>query len=485
VVEPASEPHEVEATEPDHPVVAIPPLIDEPGATVQQASLHVRLFGTHAFFRLWLAQVVSALGDWLGFLAITILAASLGSGTGGAAVGLVMSARIIPGFFLAPVAGVMLDRWDRKRVMVICDLGRAATLPFVHNVTGLVLASLVLEIFTLLWSPAKEASVPNIVPADRLTSANSLSLAAAYGTFPIAAIFFALLAQAAKWLGGIDALNFFKTDQTALAFYMDMITFLTSAFLISTLALPDAARRAKKKASGESGKRVTLTQTFQELKEGWQFIFLNPVVRSVNLGLATGLIGGGMLVPLGSIFARDILGAGAAGYGIFITALGFGVAAGVLLLSVTQKKLPKDRVFELAIFAAGGSLIFSASMSSLTLAIIGVFGLGICGGAVYVVGFTLLHENVDDELRGRIFSALYTIVRLCLLIAFALGPFLSELLDKISRRLFTNRTISLFGRELFVPGERLTLWLAGLIILAAGTIVVWSLRAGASENQVV
>jgi dTMP kinase len=112
------------------------------------------------------------------------------------------------------------------------------------------------------------------------------------------------------------------------------------------------------------------------------------------------------------------------------------------------------------------------------LAIIGVFGLGICGGAVYVVGFTLLHENVEDELRGRIFSALYTIVRLCLLIAFALGPFLAELLDRISNRLFTNRTITILGRDLFVPGERLTLWLAGVIILAAGTIVVWSLRAG-------
>ena len=114
--------------------------------------------------------------------------------------------------------------------------------------TGLVLASLVLEIFTLAWSPAKEASVPNIVPSDRLTSANSLSLAAAYGTFPIAAVFFALLAQLAKWLGGIDALALLqdrpgpRSRSTWTSF-----TFLTSAFLISTLALPDAARRAKRK----------------------------------------------------------------------------------------------------------------------------------------------------------------------------------------------------------------------------------------------
>ena len=481
MVEPASEHHEVESTAPDTPVVALPPLIDE---AAEQIALHVRLFGSHAFFRLWVAQVVSALGDWLGFLAITILAASVGSGSGAGAVGLVMSARIIPGFFLAPVAGVMIDRWDRKKVMVACDVGRGAviaSLPFVHSVAGLVLASLILEIGTLLWSPAKEASVPNIVPTDRLTSANSLSLVAAYGTFPIAAVFFALLATAAKALGGVDALHFFKTDQTALAFYVDTATFLLSALLISTLALPDAARRAKQKTNGD--KRVDFALTFHELKEGWQFIFVNPVVRSVNLGLATGLIGGGMVVPLGSIFSRDILDAGPAGYGVFITALGFGVAAGVLLLSVTQKRLPKARVFELAIFFAGVSLIYSASMSTLVLAIIGVFVLGICGGAVYVVGFTLLHENVDDALRGRIFSALYTIVRLCLLIAFALGPFLSEFLDRVSNRLFTNRTVSVLGRHLFVPGERLTLWLAGVIILIASGVVFWSLRASADERE--
>ena len=160
------------------------------------------------------------------------------------------------------------------------------------------------------------------------------------------------------------------------------------------------------------------------------------MVRSVNLGLATGLIGGGMLVPLGSIFARDILGAGAAGYGIFITALGFGVAVGVLLLSVLQKTAcPKvgSSSWRSSAPAARSSSRRRCRRSRSPSSV--VFVLGICGGAVYVVGFTLLHENVDDELRGRIFSALYTIVRLCLLIAFALGPFLSELLDRISNRL--------------------------------------------------
>src|SRR3954469_5965575 len=272
---------ELPPTEDIAPVVPMPPL----GGEAERPSLHVRVFGTHQFFRLWIAQVVSSLGDWLGFLAITILAANVGGGAGGAAVGLVMSARIIPGFFLAPVAGVMIDRWDRKKIMVACDIGRAGVLvclPFVKRVGGLVLASFLLEVGTLLWSPAKEATVPNLVPVDRLTSANSLSLAAAYGTFPVAAVLFALLAQLAKQLGGVDALGFFSTDQEALAFYVDAFTFLLPAMLISSLALTSAERRARgsdKRAEGD--KRIDFAQTFRELKEGWHFIFVNPVVRSV------------------------------------------------------------------------------------------------------------------------------------------------------------------------------------------------------------
>ena len=474
------------------PIVSIPPFREDTKAppSEERERLKQRLFGSDDFFRLWLAQVVSALGDWLGFLAITILAATVGGGAGGAAVGLVMSARIIPGFFLAPVAGVMIDRWDRKRVMVTCDLIRAgviACLPFVRNVPGLVLASLLLEVCTLLWSPAKEASVPNLVPADKLTNANSLSLAAAYGTFPVAAGFFALLATIAGWVGSIDALSRLRTDQEALAFYVDMATFLLSAFLISRLALGDEARLERVKARAEaSDKRIDFVQTFHELKEGWQFIFVNPIVRSVNLGLACGLIGGGMVVPLGSIFSRDVLDAGPAGYGVFITCLGFGVAGGVVALSFGQKFMPKARIFEFSLVGGGITLICAASMSSLGPAGLFVFFLGVCAGSVYILGFTLLHENVEDELRGRIFSALYTLVRLCLLVAFAVGPFLAELADRLSARWLTDRRLSLLGdRNVFLPGVRITLWFAGLIILFSGGVAFWSLRSGGPHPTVL
>ena len=440
---------------------------------------HVRLFGSSQFFHLWLTQVASATGDWLGFLAIASLAARIGGQEGAAAaVGVVMSARIVPGFFLGAASGVIADRFDRKRVMVVCDIGRAAvlvTLPFVDSVLGLVIASLVLECFTLLWSPAKEASVPNLVPSDHLTTANSLSLVAAYGTMPIAAGLFALLAGFSKAVGEIGALDVFRTNQEGLAFYVDAATFLFSALMISRLTLPKSERR---RTQG----RIDFGQAFHELKEGWSFIFINPVVRAVNVGLATGLIGGGMLVPLGPLFSVQVLKAGTAGFGLLIFALGCGVAVGVVLLSVFQRHIPKARVFATSVFGAGASLLVAASMSTLEFAALFVSILGVCAGSVYVLGFTLLHESVDDELRGRIFSALYTLVRFCVLIAFAVGPFLADALERLSQRLFDGH-ISVAGLGIAVPGVRLTLWLAGLIIVGAGVLAVMSLRAGALAEE--
>ncbi len=440
----------------------------------------LRMFGSPEFFKLWQTQVVSATGDWLGFLAIAALATRIGAGSPEAAVGFVMAARIVPGFFLGAASGVVADRFDRKKVMVTCDIGRACVLvalPFVDTVGGLVLASLVLEMFTLLWTPAKEASVPNLVPEDHLTTANSLSLVAAYGTVPLAAGLFALLSKVAQALGGISALDSLRTSQESIAFYADAGTFVFSALMVWRLTGIRSARRSEDRRANPDGKRIDFAQAFREIKEGWQFIFINPVVRSVNLGLATGLIGGGMLVPLGPVFSIKVLGAGTAGFGFFIFAMGCGVAIGVVLLSVFQKRLPKARIFAYSLLLGGVSLFLAASMSSLGLAALFVLVLGMCAGSVYVLGFTLLHESVDDELRGRIFSALYTLVRLCVLIAFAVGPLMSDLLDKLSKRL-VDREVSFLSVSVAVPGVRLTLWLAALIILGAGFLAVRALQAG-------
>src|SRR6476660_9497468 len=174
-----------------------------------------RVFGSKTFFRLWIAQVVSSLGDWIGLIAILAIAARV-SNNSGAAVSLVMVTRVVPGFFLGTVGGVIIDKFDRRKVMVACDIGRASlllALPFMESLPGLVLISLGLEVLTLLWGPAQAATVPNLVPDEQLSAANSLSLAASYGTFPIASIIFSLLAGLATVLGDFDVIRSFKVDQ--------------------------------------------------------------------------------------------------------------------------------------------------------------------------------------------------------------------------------------------------------------------------------
>lgn len=204
-------------------------------------------------------------------------------------------------------------------------------------------------------------------------------------------------------------------------------------------------------------------------------------MRGVILGLATGLIGGAMLVPLGPTFARFVIG-NANTFPLFITALGLGVATGVVSLTALQKRLPKEQAFPVLVFAGGVSMFFGVSMSTFWLAALGIFGLGACAGAVYVLGFTLLQEHTDDELRGRIFATMLTLVRACVLLALVVGPTLATVFNGFARAATGDQegvpTASVFGFDLAIPGVRLTLWLAALILCGAGVLASRSMKIG-------
>jgi dTMP kinase len=154
-----------------------------------------------------------------------------------------------------------------------------------------------------------------------------------------------------------------------------------------------------------------------------------------------------------------------------LTAMGTGVAIGVLGLSAVQRRVPKERLFPLAVLGAGAALFAGASMSSLGLALLFVGVMGVCAGGVYVMGFTLIQENVSDEIRGRVFATLYTLVRLCLVIALTVGPLLAGALDSLS-----PGSINVGGITFQLSGVRLTLWLAGVIIVGAGLLASRALR---------
>ncbi len=447
------------------------------------------LFAAPGFLRLWVAQVVSSFGDWIGLLATIEVARRIGGDQPGSAIALVVTARVLPGFFLASAGGIIVDRFNRKRLLVICDIARASvllTIPFIDRVWLLVLASLALELATSLWSPAKEAIVPNIVPARHLTAANSLGLVAAYGTFPLGAAAFAAMAKLGELIGWTDI------GQVEMSLVLDSATFLIAAAIIATLPLSSHITAAH--AKRDTGRRVDWRQGFRELREGWDFIALNPQVRAVLVGLGTGMIGGGMLVPLGAVYNDEVLGAGSAGFSSILVAMGLGVGGGVALVTLLQSAANylgrqsalaaegRARLFVFSVFLAGASLMFAASASITLLVLGGVLLLGLAAGSVYVTGLTLLHENVEEVLRGRVFAAMYTLVRFCLLISMAAGGFLSDGFQWLFDVVFNNE-ISIGGSVLALPGVRGALWLGALLILMAGVLAGISLRSRRGEGR--
>jgi len=452
---------------PDQSARFIPPVADEENSLTAPWGM----FASRAYFRLFLAQVISSTGDWVGFIAIVAIAARI-SDNSGAAVSLVMAARVVPGFFLGTVGGVIIDRLDRRKVMVVCDIGRAtllAILPFTDkSLFGLAMISLGLEILTLLWGPAKDASVPHLVTRERYAAANTLSLVASFGTFPLASVAFSLLAALAGWLGGFHALGDLKLDREVLALLADAVTFLVSAVIVFTLPIPHERER--------KGQRVDFTQTLREIREGLAFIGAHPLVRGVMIGMGVGLIGGAAMIPLGPVFARQGLGGDSASFGALATALGLGASAGVVLFLAFQSRVNRETVFEFAVMGTGLFLVIGASFSSLGPAALFIGLTGACAGTSYVTGFTVLQEQVRDELRGRTFATLYTLIRFCLLISLVTAPLWADFWEWFVNLFMDSRFISLGSGRYEFAGARLALWAGGVITLAGGLFARHSVR---------
>ena len=477
---------------------------DQAGARASSFSGYLlRIFGSRAFLRLWVAEVISATGDWLGLFATITLAARISEGSEGVSIGIVLASRIAPGFFLATAAGVFIDRLNRKHVMVVCDLGRAVvlmTLPFVDTLVWLVIASFVLELFTMMWQPAKEAAVPDLVPRRKLTSANSLNFIAAYATFPVAAGMAALLPKIAELIADSSSVGSSQSsisrvlfNEEGLAFFVDALSFLVAAMIVIRIPI---AHHVEPKKRTALRKALDLGGTFRELREGWRLIAADPIVRAVNIGLATGLMGGGMLVPMGAIFVDKVVDGTSLSFNqnlplntnfnedfsLVLLCLGVGMAIGVVGASLLESRINHSKVFAVSLWGAGLSLFMAATFSQMSLVLPFVVLLGLLAGPVYVLGFTMLHAHVEHDIRGRVFSALFVLMRLCLLIALAVAPILSDRIDRLSAAWWDSE-VTVLGVSLYIPGVRITMWLAALIIAAAGVLSAWSLQPAPGRRR--
>ncbi len=383
---------------------------------------------------------------------------------GDAAVGVVMIARVLPGFVMGPIGGVLADRWDRKKTMVAADLTRAAvifSLPFVPNLLFLLLASVVLESLTLIWGPAKDASLPNFVPPGYLTHANSLSLVAIYGLWPLASVLFASFAALGGFLGDhVRVLEGLQTNREALALWVDSLTFGFSALMISTLAIPSSRRRVR---------RLDMSEIKRDLVEGLTFVRDHKQVRPWLIGIAFTFTAAGGVFSLGVGFVEDVLQGGDTGFAFLIGFLATGMILGLLAAGLLAKRIQRDVLFSSSLLLLAAGLIALASMGSLDPAIPIASALGFFGGVAYSSAYSLIQQSTRDELRGRTFSAAYTVIRIGTLVGLGIFPLIAGSIG--------DHAISFAGRTYPLPGTRLTLWFAGLVVLGGGVLSMRAIHA--------
>ncbi len=409
------------------------------------------------FRRLWLVMSFSSFGDWLGLLATTALAAELADGYAAAnfALGGVLVIRLLPAVVFGPLAGAFADRFDRRKLMVAADVGRFVfflSIPLVGALWWLFVATFLVECMSLFWIPAKEASVPNLVRKDQLESANQVSLVTTYGITPVAAaLVFSLLALLTQALA--DRVEFFDANRVDLALYINAATFLVSALTVLRI------RRISGRPVGTAGPPTE--SMLRLVLRGWEFIGQTRLVRGLVIGILGAFAAGGAVIGTGKTYAAS-LGGGDATYGILFGAVFIGLGLGMGLGPRVARDLSRRRLFGLSIVFAGGCLILVALMPHLLLSLIFVIGVGFGAGTAYLSGTTLLGREVADEVRGRTFAFVQSLVRVDLILTLAAAPFLVGLLRQ--------RTVDAGFVDFTVDGTRILLVLAGLLAVGGGIV---------------
>ncbi len=383
------------------------------------------------FRRLWVALTLSSLGDWISLLALSALAAKIGGMTGGAyAVSGVWLTSLLPALVFGPLAGAVADKFDRRMNMIIGDVIRAmlyVTIPinlsigFANQLTWMYIVQFLASCASLFWTPAKDASVPNLVPPEKLEQANQLSLFATYGTAPIAGLLFALLALISTALGHIS--HYFSTNQVNLALYFNAATYVVSALTVYTL------RELRRQQTD----RISSPSVLKSIWEGWQFVRHSQVVRGIILGMTGAFAAAGAVVGLGPSYIRNILQGGSAGWGAAFAAIFFGLAIGMFLGLRVLRGFSRRRLFGVSIMFAALPLAAAALIPSLVLTVILVIVIGACAGVAYVTGYTIIGLEVDDETRGRTFAFLQSAIRVILFAVIAIAPTLAGGFNSLAR----------------------------------------------------
>ncbi|MBI4845202.1 MAG: MFS transporter [Candidatus Omnitrophica bacterium] len=378
------------------------------------------IFKDKNFFCFWIGQVVSQFGDRLNQMALIFIVSSRFSGSSsyGLALAKVISFTIIPSFLISPLAGALVDRWNRKYTMIISDLIRAALVLFIPLVlkfsdSFVPIYCIVFLIFSTscFFLPSKFSIIPQIVDKEKLLIANSLTNI----TIMIAAVL-------GVGLGGA----LIEKSGAVLGFYIDAFTYLISACLLFFVRTKDTVNGEK--VEGNKKLSLLFKSIWGEIKEGISYIRGNPYLRFVFFTIFILMSAAGAVSTVTVIFIQNVFSSVTRDLGFLSFFLGAGFFLGTLICGRFAEKVSKVKVIFFGLIASGFFLscfaVFLKIYPSMVIAGILTILLGAAVGPIFISVTTLIHEVAKTKMGGRTFSSLGIVMNL----GFLLFMFIASLL---------------------------------------------------------
>jgi MFS family permease len=352
------------------------------------------LRGNRNYRYTWAGQVVSEIGDHFNNIAVFSLA--VGRSKPGLVVTGVMLSRAIPAMLIGPLAGVLLDRLNRKHVMIASDLVRGVVaMAFILTVGRadtwlLYILSALLMLASPFFTSGRSSILPSIATKDELHTANSLTQTTQWTTLTIG-----------TFLGGASVMQF----GYQWAFFGNSLSFLVSALCISRLFLAGRGFRPPRRALTET----EVIRPWHEYQEGLRYIRATPLILGLLLVAVGWATGGGAAQILFSIFGELVFNRGPAGLGAVWSCAGVGLLCGGALAYSIGRRLSftnYKRSIVICYVVHGGSYILFSQMRSFywALAFIALSRAGV--GFSSVMNMSQLLRHVPDGLRGRVFATI-------------------------------------------------------------------------------
>lgn len=379
------------------------------------------------FFFLWLAQIVSQFGDRINQMALIGLVAGRAPGS---AIGLakILSFTIIPVFIVGPIAGVYVDRWDRRTTLFVCDFlrgGLVLLIPFVLIGRGSMVPiyTIVFLIFCLsrFYVPAKMSIIPDLVEQKDLLIANSLVTVTGMIAFVFGCAFGGFIVEKLGARGG---------------FIWDAITFLVSGMLVLCISKDLKFRLNHVKFIDVSKEVITdiSKSVVAEFKDGVSYLVNHKEIRFVINMLFVLFSAAGAVYTVMIIFIQESFGSITRDLGVLAVFLGIGLFCGALIYGKWGTKASKFKTIFVCLVLGGAMLVFFALLVHHTpeLWLAGLFSifLGMIVGPVFIAANTVVHQVSDDQMRGKVFSSLEIVIHFSFLIAMFVSSYLAEYLSR-------------------------------------------------------